>query len=197
MEISTNDFKTTMESMRSYYKSMPKTAFPLSTNVLYESSSKTLSNDTQDTIENTTNEFKDSVTEFSNNQQHVLTNTSNDYIKTGNHNNFMEEMNKQRDKSKEESNKRIDLYYDKMIDIGQKYPASQDVILAVVQKVSNFFNGLLNTIANFVVNLVNKIAEWFKETISKIKNFFVNAANSIANFFGPLFGLRELAFQQS
>lgn len=96
---------------------------------------------------------------------------------------FRKRMEEKRAAQKESSNKMIDDMFDKAIDIGEKYPATQGVILSVSDQIMAFFSKLYNEIYFWVSNIVEQFVEWVKNAWENIKNTARRIVDWIGNWF--------------
>lgn len=141
-----------------------------------------------DAVAQATNNFHSSTTDFSNDQQTVLTNNSQSYTNDKNYNSFKEKMEANAAAAKQKSDAAIDRYTDDMITAGEQHPEHQDAIANTYSTVLNFFNNnVINKIADFAANIVSSIVQWVDQVFSKIKDFFTNAADEIGGFFSSVF----------
>jgi len=77
----------------------------------------------------------------------------------------------------------IDDMFDKAIDIGEKYPATQGVILSVSDQIMAFFSKLYNEIYFWVSNIVEQFVEWVKNALENIKDTARRIVDWISNWF--------------
>jgi hypothetical protein len=96
---------------------------------------------------------------------------------------FRKRMEEKRAAQKESSNKMIDDMFDKAIDIGEKYPATQGAILSVSDQIMAFFSKLYNEIYFWVSNIVEQFVEWVKNALENIKNTARRIVDWISNWF--------------
>lgn len=96
---------------------------------------------------------------------------------------FRKRMEQKREAQKDSSNKMIDDMYDKAIEVGEKYPGTQDAILSVSDKIMEFFAKLYNEVYFWISNIVEKFVEWVKNAIENIKTVFNRIANWIGGWF--------------
>lgn len=96
---------------------------------------------------------------------------------------FKKRMEQKREAQKDSSNKMIDDMYDKAIEVGEKYPGTQDAILSVSDKIMEFFAKLYNEVYFWISNIVEKFVEWVKNAIENIKTVFNRIANWIGGWF--------------
>lgn len=96
---------------------------------------------------------------------------------------FRKRMEEKRAAQKESSNKMIDDMFDKAIDIGEKYPATQGAILSVSDQIMAFFSKLYNEIYFWVSNIVEQFVEWVKNAWENIKNTARRIVDWISNWF--------------
>jgi hypothetical protein len=106
---------------------------------------------------------------------------------------FAAKMNAQKQKAKEESDRRIDETFNKLIEIGTKHPEQQHRILSVTQQIGAFFTSLLANIAGFfldiyrkIVGWINSAADWVKGAAAAVNDWIHGAVNKITHFFAGL-----------
>jgi ElaB/YqjD/DUF883 family membrane-anchored ribosome-binding protein len=100
---------------------------------------------------------------------------------------FKQKMEELKNKTKQHLDAMVDKSFGAAENLGERFPESQNYILSVTQKVTDFISGLLTSIVNFVTNLINNIANWVSEAWEKVKAFFTNSIDSARHFFASLF----------
>lgn len=180
----TSDFVRLMEAMRAHYKLQRGVAFALPNEIRVKGQQEELPEEAKEA----TLSFQGNITEFDANQQEVLNTNSEKYVEDKNLDEFKKKMDAERKRAKEKAADQIDVYFDKMVEIGKEYPASRNAIVNTANLAVDFFDGLLQQIQTFVLELVDKIVKWLTAAFQKIQTFFTEAAQSIASFFGGIFG---------
>lgn len=180
----TSDFVRLMEAMRAHYKLQRGVAFALPNEIRVKAQQEELPEEAKEA----TLSFQGNITEFDADQQEVFDTNSKKYVEDKDFDEFKKKMTAERRRAKEKAADQIDSYFDKMVDIGLKYPASQNAIVQTTGLAVDFFDGLLKQIQTFVLELVDNIVKWLEAAFQKIETFFTEAAQSIVSFFGGIFG---------
>ncbi|CRM14008.1 hypothetical protein [Pseudomonas sp. 28 E 9] len=96
---------------------------------------------------------------------------------------YTNELNKLRDRDKQNANQRIDKMYDEAIEIVEKDPSKGDAVVGTMDMVGQFFNSLLNEISNFFMDVARNILNYLKQIWEKIANTFNSVVNWISHWF--------------
>jgi hypothetical protein len=131
---------------------------------------------------------------FAQHQTNAVNTATKKLQSTHNTSDFAAQMNAQRQKAKEESDKQIDATFNQLIDIGTQHPDQQQNILSLTQKIGAFFTNMLVQIGKFFTDIYNKIvgwiksaADWVKGAAAAVGDWLGKTGRAIENFFGGLF----------
>ncbi|MBS9434830.1 hypothetical protein [Photorhabdus hainanensis] len=115
----------------------------------------------------TTNISKASVTDSTQKYQEAIAtdpdNADQDWI---------DNMNKSRQRTKDENNRQIDTSYDKAIQFGLQFPNARAAIQSFMEKTNAFFSSLFGRLSNFILDAARQLSEWISRAWESIKSFY-------------------------
>jgi hypothetical protein len=85
---------------------------------------------------------------------------------------FRKRMIEKRDKLKKEIDAKIDHTFDKLIDIGERHPATQGVLGAFASVISDGIARAFNAIMSFFEMIIDTVKRWVEKAIDAISEFF-------------------------
>ncbi|OCQ50912.1 hypothetical protein Ppb6_04010 [Photorhabdus australis subsp. thailandensis] len=96
---------------------------------------------------------------------------------------WIDNMNKSRQRTKDENNRQIDSSYDKAIKFGLQYPEARAAIQSFMEKTGTFFSNLFGRISSFILDAARQLTEWLSRAWESIKSFFERISSWISNSF--------------
>ncbi|EXB84697.1 hypothetical protein J542_1228 [Acinetobacter baumannii 299505] len=85
---------------------------------------------------------------------------------------FKDELNKIREDAKKQASDNIDRIFDEAEQIGNEFPAAQNLILIAVQKINQLINDLLRKLIDYIVKIVKDIVAWLRMAWDSITSTF-------------------------
>lgn len=172
-----NEFSQLMDDIKIYYKpSSLSYEFDVKLNI----KDKVLPHDVYSCIDN----FRLDVDGCDSGQEKKLKDATDIYLKNNDSDNFKHRMGEIRDELKEETNKKIDNFFDEMKYLAENHLESQALIVETARNIYCFFsNSILDKINDFMKEMVNKISEWVEKTLDKIDDSFNDRSKDVCDFF--------------
>ncbi|MNZ03701.1 hypothetical protein Q4S33_07735 [Acinetobacter calcoaceticus] len=96
---------------------------------------------------------------------------------------FKDELNKIRESVTKQTVDNINKIFKEAEDIGNAFPATQNLILVAAQKISEFINDLFTKIVDYIVGIIKNIIEWIKKAWDSITSFFNGIKTWILHWF--------------
>lgn len=96
---------------------------------------------------------------------------------------FKDELNKIREGVTKQTVDNINKIFKEAEDIGNAFPAAQNLILVAAQKISEFINDLFTKIVDYIVGIIKNIIEWIKKAWDSITSFFNGIKTWILHWF--------------
>ncbi|NHB91071.1 hypothetical protein [Photorhabdus cinerea] len=96
---------------------------------------------------------------------------------------WIDNMNKSRQRTKDENNRQIDASYDKAITFGLQYPEARAAIQSFMEKTGTFFSNLFGRISSFILEAARQLTEWLSKAWESIKSFFERISSWVSSAF--------------
>ncbi|CAQ84516.1 MULTISPECIES: hypothetical protein [Photorhabdus] len=96
---------------------------------------------------------------------------------------WIDNMNKSRQRTKDENNRQIDTSYDKAIQYGLQFPNARAAIQSFMEKTGTFFSNLFGRLSSFILDAARQLTEWLNRAWETIKSFFERINSWISNAF--------------
>ncbi|WP_457969212.1 hypothetical protein [Acinetobacter calcoaceticus] len=133
-------------------------------------------NSVQDKLNDLENKAKDLASNTASSIEEKIKKSAKDLKENNNstsaNSKFKDELNKIREDAKKQAIDNIDKIFDKAEQIGNDFPAAQNLILIAVQKINQLINDLLTKLIDYIVKIVKDIIEWLKMAWDSITSTF-------------------------
>lgn len=133
-------------------------------------------NSVQDKLNDLENKAKDLASNTASSIEEKIKKSAKDLKENNNstsaNSKFKDELNKIREDAKKQAIDNIDKIFDEAEQIGNDFPAAQNLILIAVQKINQLINDLLTKLIDYIVKIVKDIIEWLKTAWDSITSTF-------------------------
>ncbi|UGQ29232.1 hypothetical protein [Acinetobacter calcoaceticus] len=133
-------------------------------------------NSIQDKLNDLENKAKDLASNTASSIEEKIKKSAKDLKENNNstsaNSKFKDELNKIREDAKKQAIDNIDKIFDEAEQIGNDFPAAQNLILIAVQKINQLINDLLTKLIDYIVKIVKDIIEWLKTAWDSITSTF-------------------------
>lgn len=144
-------------------------------------------NSVQKKLNDLLNQAKVLATNTASNIEEKLTKSADDLKEKNNstsaNSKFKDELNKIREDVTKKTVDNINKIFKEAEDIGNAFPAVQNLILVAAQKISEFINDLFTKIVDYIVGIIKNIIEWIKKAWDSITSFFNGIKTWILHWF--------------
>lgn len=185
-------FVDVLNEMRDHYQNNINTgvAIPYYPNLvedslgLMEATNKYLVADANELVDNSVqnklndlqNKAKDLASNTASSIEEKIKKSANDLKENNNstseNSKFKDELNKIREDAKKQASDNIDRIFDEAEQIGNDFPAAQNLILIAVQKINQLINDLFRKLIDYIVKIVKDIVAWLKVAWDSITSTF-------------------------